>query len=79
MKANGIDPSHQIVLTHKFMEVGGGAQKRGNDYFLTRGACRLVAMNGDPSKPEIAAAQAYFLVQAHQGCSTLSTIRRMTG
>lgn len=66
MTANGIDPSHQVVLTHKLMEVGGGAQKRGDDYFLTRGACRLIAMNGDPSKPEIAGAQAYFLVQTHR-------------
>jgi DNA-damage-inducible protein D len=66
MTANDIDPSHQIVLTHKLMEVGGGAQKRGDDYFLTRGACRLIAMNGDPRKPEIAASQAYFVVQTHR-------------
>jgi DNA-damage-inducible protein D len=66
MIANGVDPSHQVVLTHKLMEVGGGAQKRGDDYFLTRGACRLIAMNGDPSKPEIAGAQAYFVVQTHR-------------
>lgn len=66
MTSNGIDPSHQVVLTHKLMEVGGGAQKQGDDYFLTRGACRLIAMNGDPSKPEIAGAQAYFVVQTHR-------------
>jgi len=66
MSANGIEPSHQIVLTHKLMEVGGGARKQGDDYFLTRGACRLIAMNGDPSKPEIAGAQAYFVVQTHR-------------
>lgn len=66
MKANGVDPSHQVVLTHKLMEVGGGAQKRGDDYFLTRGACRLIAMNGDPNKPEIAGAQSYFVVQTHR-------------
>lgn len=66
MQANGIEPSHQIVLTHKLMEVGGGARKQGDDYFLSRGACRLIALNGDPSKPEIAGAQAYFVVQTHR-------------
>lgn len=60
---NQIDPSHQIVATHKMMEVGKGAQVRGIDYFLTRAACYLIAMNGDPSKPQIATAQAYFAVQ----------------
>jgi DNA-damage-inducible protein D len=64
--ANGIDPSHQIVLTHKMMEVGRGAHRQGDDYFLSRPACYLIAMNGDPSKPEIAAAQAYFATQTRR-------------
>ena len=66
VQTNGIDVSHHIVLTHKMMEVAGGAKVRGDDYFLTRGACRLIAMNGDPAKPEIAGAQAYFVVQTHR-------------
>jgi len=48
------------------MEVGKGARREAVDYFLSRTACRLIAMNGDPTKPAIAAAQAYFLVQTHR-------------
>jgi DNA-damage-inducible protein D len=65
-EGNGIDPSHQIVLTHKLMEVGKGGRYKGTDYFLSRQACYLIAMNGDPAKAEIAAAQAYFAVKTRQ-------------
>jgi DNA-damage-inducible protein D len=66
LKSNGIDPSHHIALSSSMMVVGKGGQRKGTDYFLSRPACRLIAMNGDPKKPEIAAAQAYFVVQTHR-------------
>lgn len=66
LRANRLDPSHHIAQTSKMMGVGKGAQRVGVDFFLSRPACRLMAMNGDPSKPEIAAAQAYFVIQTHR-------------
>ena len=36
------------------------------DYELSRFACYLVAMNGDPNMPEVAAAQAYFAIRTRE-------------
>lgn len=36
------------------------------DFHLSRFAAYLVAMNGDPRKPEVAAAQAYFAIRTHE-------------
>lgn len=63
MRANGVDPSHHFSQTGKMMGLGKGAMREGVDYFLSRAACYLIAMNGDTSKPEVAAAQAYFATQ----------------
>jgi hypothetical protein len=40
--------------------------RTGDDYKLSRLACYLVAVNGDPRKPKIAAAQAYFVTKARE-------------
>ena len=63
MKTNGVPPSHHIVEVNKMVGVGKGGRSHEGDFFLSRAACYLIAMNGDPSKLEIAAAQSYFAVQ----------------
>jgi hypothetical protein len=43
-----------------------GGQRYILDYRLSRHACYLIAMCGDPRKPEIAAAQAYFATKTRE-------------
>ncbi|MCZ9631350.1 phage antirepressor KilAC domain-containing protein [Rhodococcus sp. BH5] len=45
-------------------EKGGGRPRE--DFQLARFACYLVAMNGDPRKPAVAAAQAYFAIRTRE-------------
>jgi DNA-damage-inducible protein D len=46
----------------KMIQTGKGAQREVKNYHLSCLACYLIAQNGDPRKPEIAAAQLYFAV-----------------
>lgn len=59
----GIDSSHHFAATGKMVEIGSGAAVATQDFFLSRYACYLIAMNGETTKPEIAIAQTYFAIQ----------------
>jgi len=50
----------------KMVKIGSEAQRETQDIKLTRYACYLVTINGDPRKEEIAFAQAYFVTQTRK-------------
>jgi hypothetical protein len=50
----------------KMISTGKGAIREITDYRLSRHACHLIAQCGDPKKPRIAAAQAYFSIQTRR-------------
>lgn len=53
----------RILFTVNREKSGG---RPSTDYRVTRFAAYLIAMNGDPRKPEVAAAQAYFAIRTRE-------------
>lgn len=56
----GQNVKYHFVEANKMIPLGKGGQRQIKDYILSRFGAYLIAQNGDPEKPEIAAAQAYF-------------------
>ena len=50
----------------KMVALGSGSERKINDYKLSRYACYLIVMNGDPRKEVIALGQTYFAVKTRQ-------------
>lgn len=50
----------------KMVALGSGAEREIDDLMLSRYACYLVVMNGDPNKEVIAVGQTYFAVKTRQ-------------
>lgn len=63
---SSVDPSNHFRDTTKKVSLGSGAVREVPDVILSRYGCYLTAMNGDPSKPQIASAQAYFAIQTRR-------------
>ena len=63
--------SGQTIENHfrqsvKMVQIGSRTMREIKDWKLDRYACYLIAQNGDPKKPKIAAAQTYFATQTRK-------------
>lgn len=62
----GESVDNHFASISKMVETGPNTVRDIGDMKLTRYACYIIAMNGDPTKPEIAAAQSYFAQQTRR-------------
>lgn len=65
-RAHGNNPADHFRGAAKVIEGGRWGTQTVSDYELTRFGAYLVAMNGDPRKSEVAAAQAYFAIRTRE-------------
>ena len=65
-KNSGFEPEDHFADVSKMVELGSGAERKIDDYMLSRYACYLIVMNGDPRKEVIAVGQSYFAVKTRQ-------------
>lgn len=62
----GFDVQNHFREVTKMVPLGSGAEREIEDVTLSRYACYLVVMNGDPNKEVIAVGQTYFAVKTRQ-------------
>lgn len=65
-KLNEQEPKYHFADVGKMVEIGSETKREVNDIRLTRFACYLIVMNGDPRKEAIAHGQMYFAVKTRQ-------------
>lgn len=63
---SGNDMSDHFVNVNKMIALAKSAERDVQDYRLSRYACYLIVMNGDPRKEVIAVGQTYFAVKTRQ-------------
>ena len=63
---SGHDVADHFAEVGKMVSIGSGAGREVDDYELSRYACYLIVMNGDPRKEVIALGQTYFAVKTRQ-------------
>lgn len=65
-EASGNRISDHFADAGKMIVLPKGAKRQVRDFHLSRYACYLISMNGDPRKESIALAQTYFAVKTRQ-------------
>lgn len=65
-KNSGFAVEDHFADVGKMVDIGSGAERQIDDVMLSRYACYLIVMNGDPRKEVIAVGQSYFAVKARQ-------------
>lgn len=65
-ETTGYQSEHHFRGVTKMVSLGSGAERRVDDFMLTRYACYLIAQNGDSRKEPIAFAQGYFAIQTRK-------------
>lgn len=65
-KNSGLDIGDHFGDVTEMVEIGSNARRGFPGYMLSRYACYLIVMNGDPKKPVIALGQTYFAVKTRQ-------------
>lgn len=63
---SGVPVSDHFANVGKMVSLGSGSEREVDDIMLSRYACYLIVMNGDPRKKIIAAGQTYFAVKTRQ-------------
>ena len=75
----GCSVEHHFPASGKVIEGGRWGSQTVSDVELSRFAAYLTVMNGDPRKPEIAAAQAYFAVKTREAETRLPDLTSLEG
>lgn len=65
-KNSGFEIEDHFADIGKMVDIGSGAERKIDDVMLSRYACYLIVMNGDPRKEVIAVGQSYFAVKTRQ-------------
>ena len=65
-KNSGFAVEDHFADVGKMVDIGSGAERQIDDVILSRYACYLIVMNGDPRKEVIAIGQSYFAVKTRQ-------------